>query len=341
MLNDQKRTTIRDIAEALNLSVSTVSRALQEHPRISKETVATVKRTAEMMDYYIHGPAAALRKGHGNNIGVIVPRVDRQFFSNIIGGIEEVLRTNGFNTFVYQTRESLENEKSGIQAMLNAGVEGLLISLSVETKDISHIERFSRSGRPVVFFDRCMDDPETCRVMIDDYDAAYKATEHLLANGCCKPVYFGGTQNLLMYRNRREGFEQALRDHGFANEDIHVFEGLLTRDKGFETFKGLYESKQVPDGLLAASDFAALGSILFMKEVGIRIPDDVCVVGFANESFTEIMEPPLSSIEQFSSEMGKKTAELMLKLFTGSKSAETIILKSELKIRKSSLRTIK
>jgi LacI family transcriptional regulator len=169
------------------------------------------------MDYYIHGPAAALRKGHGNNIGVVVPRVDRQFFSNIIGGIEEVLRTNGFNTFIYQTQESYENEKSVVNAMLNAGVEGLLISLSVETQDIGHIERISRSGRPVVFFDRCPEDAEKSRVMIDDYDAAYKATEHLLANGCRRPVYFGGTQNLFMYRNRLKGFEQAVLDRWFEN----------------------------------------------------------------------------------------------------------------------------
>ena len=340
-MQDQKRTTIRDIAEVLKLSVSTVSRALQDHPRISRETIAAVKSAAESMDYYVHGPAAALRKGHGNNIGVIVPRIDRQLFSNIIGGIEQVLRTNGFNTFVYQTQESYENEKSGVQAMLNAGVEGLLISLSVETIDIKHIERFSRSGRPVVFFDRCMEDAETSRVMIDDYDAAYKATEHLLAKGCRKPVYFGGTENLFMYRNRRKGFEQALLDHNFASEDIHVFEDSLTRKKGYETFRGLYESKQIPDGLLAASDFSALGSILFMKEFGISVPDDVCVVGFANESFTEIMDPPLSSVEQFSEEMGRKSAEMMLKRFTGNNPVETVILKSELKIRKSSLKIIK
>lgn len=340
-MSDQKRTTIRDIAEVLNLSVSTVSRALQDHPRISGETIATVKRTAGAMDYYVHGPAAALRTGHGNNIGVVVPRVDRQFFSNSIGGIEQVLRTNGFNTFIYQTQESYENEKSGVQAMLNAGVEGLLISVSVETTDFSHIERFSRSGRPVVFFDRCMDDPATSRVMIDDYNAAYKATEHLLANGCRKPVYFGGTENLFMYRNRRKGFEQALLDNGFANKDIHVIEGSLTREKGYENFRLLYESKQIPDGVLAASDFAALGSILFMKNAGISVPDDVKVVGFANESFTEIMDPPLSSVEQFSGEMGKKSAEMMLKRFTGTNPVETIILKSELKIRKSSLKIIK
>jgi len=331
---------IRDIAEVLNLSVSTVSRALQDHPRISKETIEIVKKTAESMDYYIHGPAAALRKGHGNNIGVIVPRIDRQFFSNIIGGIEQVLRTNGFNTFIYQTQESFENEKSGVQAMLNAGVEGLLISVSIETTDINHIERFSRSGRPVVFFDRCMDDPTTSRVMIDDYEAAYKATLHLLANGCRKPVYFGGTENLYMYRNRRRGFQQALTDNGFAQEDIHVFEGLLTRKKGFDTFRELYLSKNIPDGVLAASDFSALGSILFMKEVGLRIPNDVCVVGFANELFTEIMDPPLSSIEQFSGEMGKQAAELMLKRFHGTHPPETIILNSELIIRKSSLKII-
>lgn len=341
MLNDQKRTTIRDIAEVLNLSVSTVSRALQDHPRISSETIATVKKTAETMDYYIHGPAAALRKGHGNNIGVIVPRVDRQFFSNCIGGIEQVLRTNGFNTFIYQTQESYDNEKLGVQAMLNAGVEGLLISPSVETLDINHIERFIRSGRPVVFFDRCMDDPETSRVMIDDYTAAYNATEHMLANGCRKPVYFGGTENLFMYRNRRKGFEQALLDHGFAATAIRVFEGSLTREKGYETFRKLYASNQIPDGVLAASDFSALGSICFMKDNGISVPDDVCVVGFANEYFTEIMDPPLSSVEQFSKEMGIKTAEMMLKRFSGTNPVETVILKSELKIRKSSLKITK
>lgn len=340
-MREQKRTTIRDIAEVLNLSVSTVSRALQDHPRISQETIAAVKSAAETMDYYVHGPAAALRKGHGNNIGVIVPRINRQLFSNIIGGIEQVLRTNGFNTFVYQTQESYENEKSGVQAMLNAGVEGLLVSLSVETTDINHIERFIRSGRPIVFFDRCMEDPETSRVMIDDYNAAYKATEHLLANGCRKPVYFGGTENLFMYRNRRKGFEQALLDNNFAADDIHVFEGSLTREKGYETFRGLYESKQIPDAVLAASDFSALGSILFMKEAGISVPDDVCVVGFANESFTEIMDPPLSSVEQFSKEMGMKSAEMMLKRFTGTNPIETVILTSELKIRKSSLKIIK
>ncbi len=338
MNSGPKRTTIKDIALALKLSVSTVSRALQNNPRISKETIAKVKKKALSLDYSLHGPAAALRTGHGNNIGVIVPRINRQFFSSVIGGIEQVLRTNSLNTFIYQTQESFENEQQGVQAMLNAGVEGLMISLSAETHVYDHIERFIRSGRPVVFFDRCIEDSTVSRVMIDDFQAAYQITEHVLSNGCKKFVYLGGNEHLMMYQSRRKGFEQALCDHHIVSPDAHIYENSLTREKGYDITKRLIETGQIPDAIISASDFSALGSILCLKEAGIKIPEQVCVTGFANELFSEIMNPSLTSIEQHAREIGMKAAEIMVRKFKGNDETETILIPTELIIRQSSLR---
>lgn len=333
-----RRTTIKDIAEALNLSVSTVSRALQNNPRISKETTEEVKKMALLLDYSIHGPAAALRTGQGRNIGVIVPRINRQFFSSVIGGIEQVLRTNSLNTFIYQTQESFENEQQGVQAMLNAGVDGLMISLSIETQTFDHIERFMRSGRPVVFFDRCMENASVSSVMIDDFQAAYQITEHVLANGCKKFVYLGGSEFLMMYRNRRKGFEQALIDHHIDFQDVHIYENSLTREKGYDITRQLIESEQTPDAIISASDFSALGSILCLKEAGIKIPEQVCVTGFANELFSEVMDPTLTTIEQHAREIGMKAAEIMVRDIKGFSEIETIFIPTELIIRQSSLR---
>lgn len=338
MDSDRKRSTIKDISAALNLSVSTVSRALQDNPRISKLTTDKVKEMARSMDYSLHGPAAALRRGQGNNIGIIVPSISRQFFSSIIGGIEQVLRTNGLNTFIYQTQESLENEKQGVQAMLNAGVDGLMISLSSETHQYDHIERFIRSGRPVVFFDRCMDDSKVSKVVIDDYKAAYQMTEHVLANGCRKIVYLGGNEHLLMYRNRRKGFEQALIDHHEDSVDAHVYDNSLTREKGYEITKRLIEKGQIPDAIVSASDFSALGSILCLKDAGINIPEQVCVTGFANELFSELMDPKLTTVEQHAREIGTKAAEIMVRNMNGFTETESVLIPTELIIRESSSR---
>ena len=338
MNSDRRRTTIKDIAETLHLSVSTVSRALQGNPRISKETTEKVKKMALSLDYSIHGPDAALRTGQGNNIGVIVPRINRQFFSSLIGGIEQVLRTNALNTFIYQTQESFENEQQGVQAMLNAGVDGLMISLSIETQAFDHIERFIRSGRPVVFFDRCMEDSSLSCVMIDDFNAAYQMTEHVLANGCKKLVYLGGSEHLMMYRNRRKGFEQALLDHHIQPSDVHIYENSLTREKGYDITRQLIETGQTPDAIVSASDFSALGSILCLKEAGINIPEQVCVTGFANELFSEVMDPSLTTVEQHAREIGMKAAEIMVRNIKGFSEIETVLIPTELIIRKSSLR---
>ena len=337
----KRRVTIHDIARELNTTASTVSRALQDHPRISKVTKEAVWDLAKKLNYQPNSIASSLRKGKGNTIGVIIPRIDRYFFSAVISGIEDVAYEDGYNVMICQSYDSIKREKAIIENLINGKVDGLVISVAYETIDISHFHLVQSKGVPLLFFDRVPDNIDASKVEIDDFAGAFKATEHLIDQGCKNIVHFAGPRHVSIYRNRFEGYKAALLKHNIPFNDQLVFDGVITKEKGSEAIEKIISMKPKPDGIFSSGDFSALGAIVKMKELNIRIPEDIAIVGFANEPYAEILDPPLSSVDQHSTEMGQSIAKLFLEEVNANVSnvaPKRIILSPDLYIRKSSLR---
>jgi len=337
------RITIHDLAKELELSSSTVSRALQGNPRISEKTRKEVTELATKWNYQPNSNASNLRKGRSNTIGVLVPRISRHFFSNAIAGIEAVCSAAKRNVVIFQTHENLENEKSGLEAFLRIPVDGFIMSLSAETKQYEHIQEVLKRDIPIVFFDRVYEGNSNYQVMLDDYSGAFQAVEHLIQQGCRKIAFMGGPDYLNNYRERKRGFMDALKKHNLPVNPNWLADQSLTRKEGAAFAEKVFgqSTPNRPDGLFSCSDYSALGAILFLKKSGIRIPEEVAVAGFANEPFTEFMEPPMTSVDQSAEEMGRSAAEMLFRIIDADdsdKSSKQQYIQPKLVIRKSTLK---
>ena len=331
--------TIHDLAKALNLNASTVSRALNDHPKISSATKSIVKQLAGELNYRPNALATSLRKGSAYTVGLIIPRVNRNFFASAIEGIEAVLNKGGYHLIIAQSNESLEKEKECINSFLNARVDGIIISISWETTDLSHLLMVQDKNVPLIFFDRIPQNIEASKVRLNDFKGAYNATEYLITHGYKRIVHFAGPLHLQMYAERQRGYMAALTDYGITCEDSLVIENCLTQEKGFEAAKLLTEMKVTPDAIFSSSDYSALGALTFLNENGYKIPGDVAVFGFSNEPFTKLIDPPLSSIEQFPYKMGEAAAQLFLdEIGDKNHQIQTIEIMPEIMIRKSVIR---
>lgn len=339
-----EKATIYDIAQELNISAATVSRALNNNPKISKTTCDLVKETAAKLNYKHNKLAAALRSGKSNNIGVIVPRIDSNFFASVIRGIEEELYPHKYNVIICQTHENSKREIENINTLLNAQVDGIFMSISnVSPENEQVIKRVLKSNVPLVFFDRKMNVDGVSSVTIDDFEGGYVATKHLIDVGCKKIAHLSGDQSLEIFQNRFKGYQQALIDHGIVFEEDYVIRTKSSVDAGINATKTLLALDNPPDSIFSSSDFAGLGAIQELKEQGISIPKDFCVVGFGNEPFTKFMELSISSIDQSPMEMGKMSAKVFLEQINNNeniKIEKKVVLVPELLTRKSSNRQI-
>jgi LacI family transcriptional regulator len=336
-----KKTTIHDIAKELDITASTVSRALKDHPRISDSTKKSVIAMAEKMNYQPNSIAAALRRGTSNLIGVIIPTIDRNFFASVVRGVEDVLNGTSYNVIICQSNDSLEKEKSNIKALLEAQVDGIFASYAKETTNFSHYKEVTKRGIPLILFDRMQDQFDVDAIAIDDYLGAFKATEHLIEQGCKRIVHFSGPQNVSIYRDRKRGYEEALTKHDLPIEENLVLNSDLKLDSGKSLAEEIVTWKELPDAIFSASDYAAMGAMEVLKNNGIRIPQDIAIVGFSNESFTSIVDPALTTVDQHSKKMGQFTANLFLDQMKEKDIPHTpskTILNPELIIRKSSIR---
>ncbi|MGV3459807.1 MAG: LacI family DNA-binding transcriptional regulator [Flavobacterium sp.] len=338
-----EKATIYDIAHELNISAATVSRALNDNPKISETTREQVKEAAARLNYKQNKLAAALRSGRSNNIGVIVPRIDSNFFGSVIRGIEEALYPHKYNVIICQTHEDEKREIENINTLLNAQVDGVLISVSNAEND-KVIKRVLDKKVPLIFFDRKKNIDGVSSVTIDDFGAAYAATTHLIKERCSKIAYLSGDRSLEIYANRFKGYKQALTDHGLKYNEDYVIQTKSNVEAGKDAARQLLKLKNRPDAIFSSSDFAALGAIQELKAEGIRIPEDFCVVGFGNEPFTKFMELSISSVDQCTMEMGKIAAEVLMEQINSTdtfKVEKKVVLKPELIIRESSIRTKK
>jgi LacI family transcriptional regulator len=335
------KTTIHDIAKKLNITASTVSRALNNHPRISVATKKAVQKAAEVLNYQPNQLAASLRSGKSNIIGIIVPSIDRSFFSSVVHGIEEVANTSRYNVMICQSHDNYEKEVATVNALLNAQVDGIIVSFAKDTKNFDHFLKAKEKGVPVIMFDRTNDELEMSQVVVDDFLGGYKATEHLIQQGCTRISHLTNVRKITIYKERLRGYKEALINHGIPYDDTYVIEGNLQLEDGRVAMEKLLQMPQPPDGIFSASAYGIMGALQVLKEHAINVPDQVKLVGFSNEPFTYLTEPSLSTIEQHSMRMGNAAAEIFLEEINNKDKKfipQKIVLTPELIIRKSSVR---
>ena len=336
----KRQKTIKDIAKALNLSPSTVSRALRDYPKISIETRQRVKKLAEHWNYRPNEIALSLRNQRTRTIGVIVPEFVHFFFTTVISGIEEVAYSKGYTVMFCQSNESYEKEVLDTKALLDHRVDGLLISHARDTTNFDHLQNLVSSQIPVVFFDRVPNAVTASKVTIDDFEAAYKAANHLATQGCKRIAHLAGPQGLELSQNRKAGYLKALEDHGISMDELYVVECPTGEtETGYEAMKKLLEVTPMPDGVCTTNDMVAVGAMKAIKEAGLNIPNDIAVVGFSNWQFASLVDPPLTSIAQPGIEMGKAAVTALIGQIEAplkSRLIEQIVLETDLIVRASS-----
>jgi LacI family transcriptional regulator len=297
--------TIADIAKELNTTPATVSRALSNHKSISENTKKNVQEAANRLNYKRNNIASSLRKGSSGLIGVIIPSAEINFFGSVVHGIESIANQNGYNILIYQSNESYESEKRGIDTFLSARVDGILVSIAKNTTDFSHFITAQKSNVPIVFFDRSNDEIGIHSVVIDDYKGAYLATQHLIEQGYKRIAHISGPQHLKVFNDRLMGYKDALKASSLDLDMSLIHSGNVSIEAGKEGVKYFFSMDNPPDAVFAVEDFTALGVIKALKEKKISVPDEFGVIGFANESFGEHITPTLSTIDQQTVQMGK------------------------------------
>lgn len=329
--------TIKDIARELKVSPSTVSRALKDHPDISEETKRAVNELAEKLNYQPNAVALSLKQQRSNTIGVIIPEIVHYFFSSVISGIEDVAYEAGFNVIICQSNEMADREKANVKTLLASQVDGILVSVSKETKEFSHLEKIRENMVPLVFYDRIVPGFEADQVIIDDFDAAYRATRHLTDSGRKRIAHFAGPQNLLIGQQRKEGYKKALEEAGLNLGETLVFDADNFEKARLAVLK-IIESGTEIDGIFAVNDLTAIGAMQTLQKRGIKIPGEVAVVGFSDGRFSGITDPTLTSVDQHGYEMGTVATRMLLKRILSKEDypAETKVLNANLIVRGSS-----
>ena len=311
------RTTIQHIADELKLTPATVSRALNNHPRISAETKKLVNETASRLNYRRNKIASSLRTGKSHTIGVIIPSARINFFGSVVHGIESIASEVGYLTLIYQSEETMELEIQAIEAFLGARVDGILASLAKQDTDFSHYTDLKKKNVPLVLFDRSNDSLDIPSVVIDDYKGGYIATEHLIQQGYKRIAHLAGPQRFQTFQNRLQGYRDALKSHGLQEDERLIYTGDISIEKGKKAADYFMELPEPPDAVFAVEDFSALGILKRYKEKNIKIPEEIGIIGFANEDFDEHISPTLSSIDQQTVQMGREAFKMLLGLIGG------------------------
>lgn len=331
--------TIHDLANELKISASTVSRALNDNIRISEKTRQKVRQKAAEMGYRPNVPAANLRSKRTNIIGVVVPRIDRFFFSSAISGIEDFAWTKGFSVIISQSNDLLVKEVNCVQTLFNNRVDGIIISISMQTNEDKHFRLFSDKNIPILFFDRFCQTIECDRIVVDDFNSGYKITCHLIERGCKRIAHIAGPELLNIYKDRKGGYLKALEESGIPLVPGYLEETGLTRVEGEKAFDRLMSLPDPPDGVFCGNDTTALSSLRYCREKGLKVPDDVALVGFSDEPFSAIVTPSLSTVRQPGYEMGFLAAQKIIHRIENSITIipfEQIVLPTQLIIRESS-----
>ncbi len=307
----KRQVTIKDIAEKLSISPSTVSRSLKDHPDISVKTRNAVKELAKLLGYKPNLIALNLKHSRTNTIGLLVPEIEHHFFSTIINGIEEVAYQNNYNILIVQSNESYLREVLDTQTLLGNRVDGMLASFSKETKDFSHFQQIIDNEIPIVFYDRAVEELHADVVVVDDYTGAYDAVNHLLNKGCQRVAFYSAPQHLLLGKERLHGYVDALKHHNI-DFDKNLVYSCDTFESAIKISQSILKKTDRPDGIFAVNDLTAVGVMKTAKKLGIKVPEELKIVGFENSKNAAICDPELTSVDQFGYNLGKKAMSILL-----------------------------
>ncbi|RYZ95646.1 MAG: LacI family transcriptional regulator [Sphingobacteriaceae bacterium] len=330
-MRPKKRTTIYDIAAKLNITASSVSRALNNSNHVNEDTKKLILKTAAELNYKRNILASNLRKGESKTIGVVVPRINQNFFSNVISGIEEATYSKDFNLIICQSNESHEKEIKCVNALINQHVDCIIISVAAEGTDYKHLQNVIDHGIQLIQFDRVVDELETLKVINDNEQATMEGIEHLIEQGYKRIALLEGPQTLNIFRQRKAGYLKALRKHKMPIIDELIIENAWTKELGAEGTRKLLSLAEPPDAIFAStSDFSALGVLEVATSMGFKVPSQLGILGYANEPFTELTSPSISTIDQFTHYMGETIANLY---FQESENKETVIIPRTISVK--------
>jgi len=337
-----KEITIYDLAEKLNISATTVSRGLKDHPAINKKTKKKIFDLADELGYRSNKFASNLRKRKTNTIGVIVPRLNSLFMSSVLSGIEKVVNNAGYNLIISQSFEKEIKEKENAKTMFNNRVDGLIVSLAADTQDYKHFDSFSKKSIPLIFFDRIAEEILATKVTIDNFKAGYTATKHLIEQGCKEIMHITGNTARNVYADRFEGYKKALADYGITyRSDLFISNDLTEQGVQDALVNDVLKREKLPDGLFITNDSSAAYALTIFKEAGLKVPEDIAIVGFNNDLISRVTEPAITTINYPGNEMGENIARILINHLDGDGDlsfTSTVILNTELIIRPSSVK---
>lgn len=342
---NKKKITIVDVAKKLGVSISTVSRALQDHPTISQKTKKLVKKTVEELNYSPNNVAASLRKGKVKSIGVILPKINSTFMSNCIFGIESVTFPSGYNLIICQSNENYEKEVQNIRTLIDSQVSGIMLSLSNETISTEHLRNVIDRNIPLVMFDRVDESLGVDCIVNDDTEISKEVIEHFANQGYKKIAIICGPIHIYVYQNRLDGYLNGLNKLNLEKREEWMVKGIQTTQEAFEATEKLFNSPNSPDAIFCTGDTLALGVIQAIEKMGLNVPNDIGVIGYSNDIFSHILKPRLTSVEQFPKDIGANAARIMLDHLEKNDSLQPvrkmIFVKPELIVRESSVRNSK
>lgn len=311
-MGEKGKVTIYDLAKQLHTTASTVSRALQNNPRISQKMRDAVQKLAKELCYIPDPVAHHLRTGKGNVLGIIVPRIDRNFFATIISSFQSFASKYGYQVIIAASNESREQEENAVKAMIQKKVDGLAISLSVETQEPIYDALLSAHKIPFVYFDRTPDQPQTDSVSNDNFQIGYDAVVQLHKIGCSKIAHFAGPLTQKSYSDRYKGYRKALEDLHLEYRQEWFFDRTITIESGTEAAQRILQMENRPDGIFSAGDFPAITAIDIFRRKGYNVPKDIAIIGVANEPFDNYLSTPLTSFALHQQRIGEMAAKLLL-----------------------------
>ncbi len=336
------RITITDIAQALNVSTSTVSRALNDHPTIKKETKKAIQDLALKLDYRPNLMAQGLLQNKTYTIGVVVPSITGHFFSSIVTSIQDVLSPAGYNMIICHSDESSKNEAEIIDNLLRCCVDGIMVSPVSAKKNLKLFKHIKEIGIPLIIFDRDCPDIHVDKVLVDDYDGAFQAVEYLIRSGCKKIAHLGGPKNISTNRHRLKGYLDALKKYNIKINKDYIIQVLgYTHADGIKPAKQLFQLSDPPDGIFAVNDCIAIAALSVVKKLNLKIPDEVSIIGFDDDPHSSYFSPALSTVWQPVFSIGMLAARILLGHLDNSNTENEFrreIFKTELIIRDSTIK---
>ncbi len=333
----KRHTSLKDLALELGVSISTVSRALKNHPDISPELTKKIRALAEERNYSPNPLAMGLLRQQTKMIGVIVPDINTHFYSSIISGIEKVAKERGYFIVISSSNESMQKEIESVENLLKSRVEGFIVCLSQETSQFKHFEKLVENEIPLVFFDRICENIEAPAVSANGQDATKKITQHFYENGCRRIAYISGPEHLNISQNRKVGYLNGLKECGLEFDPNLLINCNLSIEEAKLATKILLDLDEKPDAIFGINDTIAFAAMIEVKKQGYKIPEDISLAGFTDEFHSIVVDPPLTSVSHPTFEMGEEAAKLFFESVEQKKNIKKqVILPIDLVVRASS-----